>query len=485
MPYFENSPTGICRRIPEAKDEVTFIIDPAPDYGRQDKQLIKDEDHWCISNLIYVYSSHNIHLDKKKLVISIPAGNEGWVFLSNKKIRRPDNKEIEDWYQQTIETWEEIASHVNYNGIYGDEISNSIRAIRLLTDRTNWGIIAAATTSLPEVIGGQRNYDYRYVWLRDAGMIVSALSRSGSDGVEEKKFLDFICDTAHKIDNFYLIPLFSIDQAVVDEEFYLEFEGFKNSKPVRIGNNANKQLQLDALGNVLLAAKLIYQHYNTRSHWDIMSSIGDYLAENWHQEDHGLWEETIKRHYTSSKVIVARGLETIIPYSDDNAQKERWQRAIQEIRDFVKNECLNSKGAYAAYAGGEAVDISAALFPVWAYTEPDTPVMKKTIDILEKDYSKDNLYWRHLEEFDSKDEGAFLAGTFWMAQYWIMMDQLDKAKAIIDAGLLYSNDLGFFAEEARDHEMIGNFPQTFVHASFVGAVVDLNEKMKRSMTDDC
>ena len=148
MPYFEDAPSGICRRVLNAKDTVSFTLDPAPDYGRQEKQFKDDKDHWQINEDIFVYSSHHIKLENNKLVISIPEDQEGWIFLSDKKIDRPKDKEIEKWYQQTIDTWEEIASHVNYNGIYGKEISESIRAIRLLTDRTSWGIIAAATTSL-------------------------------------------------------------------------------------------------------------------------------------------------------------------------------------------------------------------------------------------------------------------------------------------------------------------------------------------------
>jgi alpha,alpha-trehalase len=130
------------------------------------------------------------------------------------------------------------------------------------------------------------------------------------------------------------------------------------------------------------------------------------------------------------------------------------------------------------------VDVSAALFPVWAYTEPDTPAMIATMKVLERDYATGYLYRRHLQDFDSQKEGAFLAGTFWVAQYWIVRQELQRAQAIIDAALEFANDLGLLAEEAdlKTGEMLGNFPQTFVHASFIGAVIDLKAALEQNQS---
>ncbi|PSR15096.1 hypothetical protein C8255_23350 [filamentous cyanobacterium CCP3] len=384
--------------------------------------------------------------------------------------------------QTTLECWREIAAHATYHGPYEREVAESIRALRLLTFEDNGGIIAAPTTSLPEVIGGQRNYDYRYVWLRDAGMIVSALTRAGSDGTDERRFLDFICGYDRDSDHQPLKPFSNLDGNSPSSEECLNLVGYRHSAPVMIGNVAKDQLQLDAYGNVLLAAKLIYNRFETREHWSLVAEIADFLSDRWHEPDYGIWEEQEKHQYTSSKVVAACGLKFIADVAENADQARRWRAAEREIRAFVSEHCLTSAGAYAVAAGEEDVDVTAALFPVWAYTPADSPEMVKTMQVLERDYATGHLYRRHLKTFDSQREGAFLASTLWVAQYWIMRREFQRAKAIIDAALEFSNDLGLFAEEAdpKTGAMLGNFPQTFVHAAFIGAAIDLKAALEKN-----
>ncbi len=205
------------------------------------------------------------------------------------------------------------------------------------------------------------------------------------------------------------------------------------------------------------------------------------MSEHWQEPDYGPWEERERRQYTASKVIVACGLDSLADFAESEPQWRRWRAAVGAIRDFVARECLTSEGAYAAVAGGEAVDVSAALFPIWAYTKADSPEMLATMNALERDHAAGHLYRRHLERFGAK-EGAFLAGTLWVAQYWVMRGDPKRAQAILDAALAGANDLGLFAEELdpESGEMLGNFPQTFVHAAFIGAVVDLRERLEQA-----
>ncbi len=250
---------------------------------------------------------------------------------------------------------------------------------------------------------------------------------------------------------------------------------------MRIGNDANHQLQLDGFANVLLAAKLIYGRHDTREHWDTVRLIADFLAENWHRPDYGIWEEHDARQYTSSKVIVSCGLRYIAEFAEDRDQAQRWLEESRKIDAYIADNCRTADGAYAVFAGSDTVDVSAVLFPTWGYCDADTPAMLATIELLERDYCRDDLYWRHLEELDPFVEGAFLAGTIWVAQYWVIRNDLARARRILDAALVYSNDLGFFAEEAdpRSGDMLGNFPQTFVHASFIGAAIDYRDACER------
>ncbi|MCJ8163204.1 glycoside hydrolase family 15 protein [Pontibacter sp. E15-1] len=464
---------GICRTASKAPVPYRMEIDVRPNYNRQPALPdLKDTRHVVVAYDYHVYASHPLHLEEGMIVCAVPAGEAAWFVLSERALDKPETR-LRESRELTLENWREIAGHITYTGPYADAVSKSLRLLRMLTYAQNGGIIAAATTSLPEVLGGKRNYDYRYVWLRDAAMIVSALARAGSDGEEERKFLSFICSAMHRIPE-PVVPMLTLDEQPAGMEQAVDFEGYKNSTPVRYGNGANSQLQLDANSNVIIAAKVIYNRYNTREHWETVQAMADFLVENWDKPDHGIWEETEKHQYSSSKVVAAVSLEYIADHSEDEAEKKRWLETAARIRQYVADNCITSDGAYAVYAGSEAVDVSAVLFPIWGFTDADTPQMLKTMARLEQEYSQNNLYRRHLVEFDSRKEGAFLAGTFWVAQYWVMRGNREKVEQILEAALRFMNDVGLMPEEGDPEtgEFLGNIPQSFVHASLIGAVID-------------
>lgn len=479
MPVGDSLPHGICRQLSAAPADLTLTLQPAPDYARRTAKLEPQGQGVQIDGQHYLYASHPLAVEDGQIRCQIPQGEAGWCLLLDSPLTNSTEPPLKSWQEETLEQWRQITAHATYHGPYEAEVAASIRALRLLTFEENGGIIAAPTLSLPEVIGGQRNYDYRYVWLRDAGMIVSVLTRIGSDGTEERRFLEFICGYDRDSGSQPLMPFSTLEGQPAPAEQTLDLAGYRYSAPVVMGNVAKDQLQLDAYGNVLLAAKLIYNRFDTREHWSLVEQIADFLTEHWPDPDYGIWEEQQKDQYTSGKVVVACGLKFIADATADPSQAKRWRAAEQKIRDYVTQHCLTAEGAYAVVAGSDDVDVTAALFPVWAYTEPDTPEMLATIQALERDYATGHLYRRHLRGFDSQKEGAFLAGTFWVAQYWVMRRDFARAKAIIDAGLEFANDLGLFAEQAAPNTgtMLGNFPQTFVHAAFMGAVLDLKTAM--------
>ena len=469
--------TGVCRLFSPSFLTVTNLIVPAPGYGMEGVKLKKLNDNTItVNDKYYLTFSHYSRIKGKHILFDIPPGEEAWAVLSGEELGVEADKKLKRSLKRTLEAWDEIASSFSYTGPYQEDVYDSVRAIRQLTHEKSGGIIAALTTSLPEVPGGERNYDYRYVWLRDASMIVSALTRAGSKGDDEKHFLDFICSSRINIKDYSRTPFVTIHGEPAQPEQYLNFSGYLNSKPVRIGNNANEQLQLDAGSNILLAAKLIYENYNVRTHWDTVKEIASFLGNNWDKDDYGIWEEDIARQFTSSKVIMAVALEYIAAHSTIEEQKHFWLDTASKIRNFIQKECITSYGAYAVFAGSEEVDITSALFPEWGFCEPDTQEMIETIAELESSFCENNLVYRNLLMFDEKKEGSFLAGNFWMAQYWIMRDNYTKSKSYIDAALKYKNDLGLFSEEADpwSETLLGNFPQSFVHAAFIGAAVDFN-----------
>ena len=486
MPLGDGLPRGLCRRFSPAPGPAVVTLRAAPDYGRRGADLRVSGDAVTgggvtVDGTRTLYASHPLELSGDTVRFTLPAGETGWAFLADEPLAAPPDAEaVEGWLAGTLEAWRERAARTTYRGPYELEVAASLRALRLLSFEENGGIVGAATTGLPEVVGGSRNYDYRYVWLRDAGMIVSALTRAGGDPHEGKRFLDFVAATRRPADGLPLAPLSTLSGEPAPAETTLELPGYAGSAPVRLGNGAGGQLQLDAYGNVLVAAKLLYAELGTLEHWDLVAEVADFLAENWREPDHGLWEEETPRHYTSGKVVAACGLEFIANYSGDEAQARRWRGAAQDVRRFIAENCLTPEGAYAAVAGGQAVDVSAALFSAWAFTEPDTPEMRATMAVLERDHADGLLYRRHLTEFDAKQEGAFLAGTLWVAQYWIARGDLERGQKMLDAVLGCANDLFLFSEEAdpKSGRMLGNFPQSFVHAAFIGAVVDLKAALE-------
>lgn len=489
MPFGDGLPCGVCRVLSQAPQPYRLVLRAAPDYARRAVRLAHDGaavriDAARIDARHWLYASHPPRIEGDAVVVTVPAGEAAWAFLSDERLEAPgqhldwhlDWETVTRWRERSLLAWEGLTTHATYHGPYQEAVRASLRALRLLTDHVGNATIAAPTTSLPEVLGGEKNWDYRYVWLRDAGMVVSALTRAGGDGSEGRAFLSFICAHATPQAGLPAPPFMTVDGGEPPEETELDLAGYAGSRPVRLGNGARGQLQLDAYGNVLLAAKLIYERFGTREHWGVIERFAEFLAAHWQDDDYGIWEERRERPYVAGKVMAAVALDYIAGHSEDPDQAARWKAAAAAARAWVGQHAVNSEGAYAYVAGEEGVDVTAALYPVWGFCAPDTPEMLATMAALERDSCQDQLYWRHLAEDDPRREGAFLAGTLWVAQYWVMRDPA-RARAILDAALAYAGDLGLLPEMAdpRTRQALGNAPQTFVHAALIGMVVDLAE----------
>ncbi len=473
--------SGICRLFSSSPVAVTIRLSPKPGYGRSAARLKQRKDKTIVADDTYEYyikGSHVLTINGDIAEMVIPQGEAGWCVLADNKdaLEHICLNSIAEAQHKTAAKWNALMSNISFDGVYKEALFQSYKAIQLLTHEHSGGILAAATTSLPEQKGGRRNYDYRYVWLRDTAMNVSALVRAKSKGVEAVRFLYFLSNARNTNKKDLFVPMYDLDNKTAPDETWIPGTGYKGSKPIRIGNGAYDQLQLDAQGNVLLAAKEIYNQLKEKPHWDIIVKTADFLVNNWHLEDHGIWEEGMQKHFTSSKVLAAISLEFIAAHADNDKRKQQWLHAARQIRNFVTANCMTQDGAYAVYAGSEAVDVTAALYAVWTYDQPGSTAMQQTIWRIEQEYKSGVLYHRHLEAYDAHKEGVFLAGSLWMAQYYLLLKNLDKAKAIIDGVLRFATDLGFLPEEGNTTtgEPLGNIPQTFVHASLIGAIVDYN-----------
>ncbi|WP_282025358.1 glycoside hydrolase family 15 protein [Limimaricola cinnabarinus] len=478
------APTGVLvREFAAAPADVRVVLDARPGYGRGTASLEAMETGVSVAGM-GLQGSHPLRIEAHRVVMDLPAGEAGWMLLADAPQAQADRATLDNWRGHTLGHWRGLDEAVDYEGVFANEVRHSLRAIRLCTHEESGATVAAVTTSLPEIAGGGRNWDYRYVWLRDAGMIVSALLRLCQKDSEGEQYLKFICRCTGTSEKYPMAVFTDLDCETAPPETELPLAGWRGSRPVRIGNGAADQLQLDAYANVALAAKLLYREGRSdeHAHWDVVSDICDFLAKSWGRPDHGIWEETPPKPYVSGKVVAACALESAAAYADE-AEAARWRAAAGEIRDWVAQNGLTSEGAYAVYPGAEEVDVTAALFPVWDYCAADTPEMIATMKALERDWSPDGrLYHRRLECDDGRREGVFIAAGFWVAQYWVMRGELERAQAIIAANVAQANDLGLFSEEAdpRSGEMLGNIPQAFAHAGLIGAVIDLNRALDAS-----
>jgi GH15 family glucan-1,4-alpha-glucosidase len=462
---------GICRKISKAPTAMSGRIRLRSDYGLESVSLEQDginrikvmDDQW-------IHCSHPLIIESDTISYTIPEGAESWAaFINNSQF---DFNALDAALNSTLDAWQQIEKHIDYKGPYEREVCNSLRALQQLLYEPTGGIVAAPTLGLPEVIGGKRNYDYRYVWMRDAALITSSLVGLKTDGNVERHFLSFIAGAMKKNQQSHASCFYGIDQSIRRDSRELPLSGYKQSQPVMAGNTAADQFQLDAESNILLACYAIYNKMDELIEWDVVEKIADFICRNWERKDNGIWEEEQLQHYTSSKALAARALEAMAEHQPNLETANRWRHNARLIREFINTRCLTSYGAYAVYEGAEDVDISCALFTPFGFENTDSPVMLKTIAAIEQNYAEGHLYRRNLLEFDSAKEGVFLAASCWMAHYYALAGNTCKSKNIIEAVLKFSNDLGYFSEEAnvKTGEMLGNLPQTFVHSSFICAV---------------
>lgn len=472
MPYSPGLPRGVCRLV-RAAGGATLVLRAAPEYARRPPLLAQEGGAVRLDGDCWLSASHPLQVAGGVVRLRVPAGASGWAFLGD---RPPGQANPEAWLEATLTAWRGVASETVYSGPYEEAVRASLRALRLLTFEETGSVVSAATTSLPEVIGGGRNYDYRYVWFRDSGMIVRPLSRlsPGNHSTLARGFLDFVCRSASGRDlGRPLPPLATVmaeDAPGVEE---LPLGGYRESRPVRRGNAAVAQVQLDVYGNILLSSAALYRPAELEEHWAVLGPVAEYLCAHWRDPDNGIWEEEEALPYLSSKVLGAVGLERLADVHPDPGTAERWRAVAGDIRTWVSAHGLTSEGAFAAVAGEDTVDVVAALYPTWGYCAPDAPEMRATLRVLEREWSREGLYWRALREGET-GEGAFLAGTLWVALYWTAVDPA-RARELLATVLTYANDLGLIAEEAdpASGALLGNFPQTFVHAALLGVIAEL------------
>lgn len=472
-----NAKPGLfCRSFSRAPDHVRIVFEAWEDNGRCRNLPAVVSGSAVFGDGLHLHASHRLRATATGIEWILPKGQTGWTVLADAPCSKPSSQDLERWKDATLARWRTLAETSTYEGAYRDHVHASMRMVRLLVYEPTGAIVAAATCGLPEVIGGKRNYDYRYSWLRDTGMIVRAWLRIAERAREGEHFLRFVARSSAHAQHRPLDPVIAVDRCPTPQETEPPLAGYRDSHPIRVGNRAGKQLQLGSFGNVLLAAAMIYEKRQERHHWEIVQRVADFLVAHWQEPDAGLWESPTPRQYTASKVFAACGLKAIAPFADE-ARQASYHATIEAIRRYVAENCMTREGAFAAFAGFQGVDISASLFSVWSYCPSDSPAMDETLRVLHRDYEyKNGLFRREDETAESRCEGAFLPGTFWISHYWTQRGDRERARFYLEAGLSHANDLGLLPEEidVESGRALGNVPLGMTHASFLNAVYEFS-----------
>lgn len=386
---------------------------------------------------------------------------------------------------QTRLFWSEWTAHCKYKGPRRDAVVRSLITLRALIYAPTGGIVAAPTTSLPENPGGPRNWDYRYCWLRDATLTLLALMNAGYSA-QAGAWRDWLVRAAAGSPS-----QMQIMYGVAGERRLTEWEvpwlpGYEASSPVRIGNDAHTQLQLDVYGEVMDAlhqARLAGLQCD-ESAWAVQLALLGHLESVWREPDYGLWEiRSEPRHFTYSRVMAWVAFDRAVKGVEQlglSGPVDRWRALRDEIRDDVYAYGFDpARNSFVQSYSSTTLDASLLLLPAVGFLPVSDPRMQGTIAAIEKNLLRDGFVLRY-DTVESEDglpagEGAFLACSFWLADVYAMCGRLDEANALFDRLLALSNDLGLLAEEydPATRRLVGNFPQAFSHVALLGTAYNL------------
>jgi GH15 family glucan-1,4-alpha-glucosidase len=397
---------------------------------------------------------------------------------------------VTESFKETMNFWRDWIGRSTYTGRWRDEVHRSALALKLLYCRRSGSIVAAPTFGLPETIGGERNWDYRYTWIRDASFTLYALSRLGMMD-ETKAFIDWLTrcfETAHPET---LQTLYSLDGATTLAERTLgHLEGYRGSRPVRIGNAAADQSQLDIYGE-LLDALYIYDKYGEPTAYDLWGRIAglvEWVCDHWQRADEGIWEvRSGPKEFLYSRVLcwvaIDRGIRLAVKRSFP-APLDRWRAARDAIyHDVFENFWDPAEQTFVGVKGTTRLDAACLVMPLVRFISPTDPRWLSTLRAVERRLVQDSLVFRYEVDGVETDglkgvEGTFSICSFWYIECLSRAGDLQQARFVFEKMLGYANHVGLYSEEigpAGEH--LGNFPQAFAHLALISAAYDLNRRL--------
>jgi GH15 family glucan-1,4-alpha-glucosidase len=398
---------------------------------------------------------------------------------------------------RTIDAWQSwSALHQGYEGPWADLVHHSGRVLHGLSYQPSGAVVAAATTSLPEGVGGERNWDYRFSWVRDSSFTMEALWVAACPDEADDFFAFMTTAAASSVGpGTGLQIMFGIGgEHDLTERSLPHLEGWRDSRPVRVGNGAWDQRQIDVYGELLGAAHRLSDQLD---HIDddtkrFLVACADTAAAHWVEKDQGIWEvRGDPQHFLYSKVMCWVALDRAIALADRLGASDKvdgWKRTREEIFETVVRDGWNEKaGAFTQYVGSDGLDASNLMMPIVGFLPADDPRMLATIDAIEARLTDERgLVYRYRTEEGvdglAGEEGTFLLCTFWLAQALAMAGQVDRAVSVFERAAGFANDVGLLAEEvdADSGELLGNFPQAFSHIGLVNAAWAISQARQRA-----
>jgi GH15 family glucan-1,4-alpha-glucosidase len=411
----------------------------------------------------------------------------------------PADQEFE-LFHNTVEWWRHWLDGCSYTGRWREAVQRSVLALKLMTFEPTGAIVASPTTSLPETMGGARNWDYRYTWVRDAAFTLYAFIRVGF-WEEAARFGQFLRERIQEPEpDGSLQIMYGIDgRHKLIEETLHHLEGYKGSRPVRIGNGAYNQLQLDIYGE-LMDSVYLFNKYGTPvgfDGWIWLRRMVDWVCDNWQHEDEGIWEvRGPRQHFVYSKLMCWVALDRALRLADKRsfpANRARWLKVRDKIYEQVFERGWSKKrGAFVQHYGSDSLDASTLIMPLVFFVSPNDQRMLSTLEAVMKSPDagglvENNLVYRYnVYETDDGlegEEGSFNMCTFWLVEALARAGRRDReklrtARLIFEEMLGYANHLGLYAEQTGPTgEALGNFPQAFTHLSLISAAFNLDRTL--------
>jgi GH15 family glucan-1,4-alpha-glucosidase len=403
---------------------------------------------------------------------------------------------VEGKLETTIEFWRKWIKRSNYQGRWREIVNRSALTLKLLTSQKYGSMVASPTFGLPELIGGPRNWDYRYTWIRDTSFTLNVLMRLGymDEAGTFMRWIETRC-TELKTDDSLQI-MYGIDGRSDLQEIDLpHFEGYKKSHPVHIGNAASSQIQLDIYGELMDAVYSYNKHEPISYHfWDDLLRLMEWLCKNWQRPDKGIWESRgAEQSFLYSKVMCWVAFDRAIKLAIERAfpaPLEKWTKLRDEINIEIRRDYWNPKRqAFTQFKGSQAMDASSLIMPQVGFIGANDPQWLSTLKAIEEELVDDSNVYRYKVQLAADDgvpgqEGTFCMCTFWYVDCLARSGKLNQARFYFEKMLGYSSHLGLFSEELGPKgEGLGNFPQAFTHLSLINAAFELDYRLNLAAKD--